>query len=242
MNMEKVLFGFFVLLALTLNVGFVMGDIDVAAHHHVWELFAALVVSLVATVLKFGDRYRHHLILKMRDGGIAEAEAYLEKLFADREGDYFVCDEREAKLAGLHRFAAAGTAIRYKAMHEDEIEDVLALDVALRRNDLDWAQELPAHINEKIAHRLICGHFMCHVLHQDYLVKKGHDAKALKAELLEHLNQRGAEYPAEHNVGHLYMAKPDLADHYMCCDPTNSMNPGIGLMSRAKHYALQNAD
>ena len=56
MNMEKVLFGFFVLLALTLNVGFVMGDIDVAAHHHVWELFAALVVSLVATVLKFGDR------------------------------------------------------------------------------------------------------------------------------------------------------------------------------------------
>ncbi len=56
MNMEKVLFGFFVLLALTLNFGFVMGDIDKADHHHVFELFAALVVSLVATVLKFGDR------------------------------------------------------------------------------------------------------------------------------------------------------------------------------------------
>ncbi len=56
MNLDKVLFGFFVLLALTLNVGFAYGEIDVAIHHHVWELFAALVVSLIATVLKFGDR------------------------------------------------------------------------------------------------------------------------------------------------------------------------------------------
>ncbi|MGB0956735.1 MAG: DUF6394 family protein [Panacagrimonas sp.] len=56
MNLEKVVFGFFVLLALTLNFGFVMGDIDDPAHHHVYELFAALVVSLIATVLKFGDR------------------------------------------------------------------------------------------------------------------------------------------------------------------------------------------
>ncbi|MEN8720500.1 MAG: DUF6394 family protein, partial [Oceanococcaceae bacterium] len=56
MNLEKVLFGFFVLLALTLNAGFAYGDIDVAAHHHVWELFAALTVSMIATVMKFGDR------------------------------------------------------------------------------------------------------------------------------------------------------------------------------------------
>lgn len=56
MNLDKVLFGFFVLLALTLNAGFAYGEIDVASHHHVWELFAALVVSLIATVLKFGDR------------------------------------------------------------------------------------------------------------------------------------------------------------------------------------------
>lgn len=56
MNLEKVIFGFFVLLALTLNFGFVLGDIDNPAHHHAYELFAALIVSLVATVLKFGDR------------------------------------------------------------------------------------------------------------------------------------------------------------------------------------------
>ncbi|QQZ30450.1 hypothetical protein HMY34_17755 [Thiothrix subterranea] len=56
MNSEKVVFGFFILLALTLNFGFFIGDIDNIAHHNVYELFAALVVSLIATVLKFGDR------------------------------------------------------------------------------------------------------------------------------------------------------------------------------------------
>lgn len=56
MNFEKVLFGFFVLLALTLNFGFVMGDIDNPDHHHAYELFAALVVSMVATIMKLGDR------------------------------------------------------------------------------------------------------------------------------------------------------------------------------------------
>ncbi len=56
MNLEKVLFSFFILLAATLNFGFVYGNIDDPAHHDIYELFAALVVSLVATVLKFGDR------------------------------------------------------------------------------------------------------------------------------------------------------------------------------------------
>ncbi|MGY1650111.1 DUF6394 family protein [Geodermatophilus sp. SYSU D01119] len=56
MNLEKVVFGFFVLLAATINFGFFIGDIDDPAVHNVYELFAALVVSLIATVLKFGDR------------------------------------------------------------------------------------------------------------------------------------------------------------------------------------------
>jgi hypothetical protein len=55
-NLEKVFFGGFILLALTLNFGFVMGDIDNPTHHHPWELFAALVVSMIATVMKLGDR------------------------------------------------------------------------------------------------------------------------------------------------------------------------------------------
>jgi Ca2+/H+ antiporter, TMEM165/GDT1 family len=56
MNLEKVVFGFFIFLALTLNFGFVLGQIDNPAHHNVYELFAAVVVNLIATVLKFGDR------------------------------------------------------------------------------------------------------------------------------------------------------------------------------------------
>jgi len=56
MNLEKVVFGFFILLAATLNFGFVYGDIARPEYHHPWEFFAACVVNLVATVLKFGDR------------------------------------------------------------------------------------------------------------------------------------------------------------------------------------------
>ena len=56
MNLEKVIFGFFVLLSATLNFGFFIGDIGVPALHNVNELFAAVVVNLIATVLKFGDR------------------------------------------------------------------------------------------------------------------------------------------------------------------------------------------
>ena len=56
MNPEKVVFGFFIVLALTLNFGFVLGEIDNPDHHHVWELAAVVVVNLIATILKFGDR------------------------------------------------------------------------------------------------------------------------------------------------------------------------------------------
>lgn len=56
MNFEKVLFAFFIILALSLNFGFFIGDISDLAHHHPYELFAALVVSLICTLMKFGDR------------------------------------------------------------------------------------------------------------------------------------------------------------------------------------------
>jgi putative Ca2+/H+ antiporter (TMEM165/GDT1 family) len=55
-NLEKVVFGFFVVLAATLNFGFFIGDIGDPEVHSVYELFAAVVVNLIATVLKFGDR------------------------------------------------------------------------------------------------------------------------------------------------------------------------------------------
>lgn len=56
MNSEKVLFAFFILLAATLNFGFFIGAQHDGGYLNVYELFAALVISLIATVMKFGDR------------------------------------------------------------------------------------------------------------------------------------------------------------------------------------------
>lgn len=56
MNLEKVIFSFFMILALTLNFGFFYGEIDDAQHHNVYELFAVIVVNLIATIMKFGDK------------------------------------------------------------------------------------------------------------------------------------------------------------------------------------------
>lgn len=56
MDTEKVVFGFFIVLATTLNFGFFSGEIDIPSHHEAYELLAALVVSLIATALKLSDR------------------------------------------------------------------------------------------------------------------------------------------------------------------------------------------
>ena len=186
---------------------------------------------------EYQNKYEHHLILKMHDEGIDEANKFLDHFFSDRTGDYFPCSENEGKIAELNRFAAAGAAIRYQKLYSKDVEDILALEFALRRNDRDWFEVLPADIDEKLIHKLYYGHFFCHVMHHDYVVKKGVDIETIKSEMLEILDERGAEYPAEHNVGHLYAAKPNLADFYKSIDPTNSLNPGIGKLSKSKHYA-----
>jgi len=63
MNPEKVIFGFFIVLALTLNFGFFVGEISNPDHHHVYELFAVVVVNIIATILKFGDRTQMGAVL-----------------------------------------------------------------------------------------------------------------------------------------------------------------------------------
>ena len=182
------------------------------------------------------DKYEHHLLLKMAGDGIAEAQSWLSEFFKTAEGDFFACTPEEGSKAFLHRFAAAGAAIRYQAVHSEEVEDILALDIALRRNDTEWFEHLPPEIDNKLVHKLYYGHFMCYVVHQDYIVKKGVDAHALKEQMLALLRERGAQYPAEHNVGHLYKAPDALKQFYRENDPTNSMNPGIGKTTRKKYW------
>jgi len=62
-NLEKVVFAFFIVLALTLNFGFFIGEMDNPAHHHPMELAAALAVSIIATIMKFGDRSQMGAVL-----------------------------------------------------------------------------------------------------------------------------------------------------------------------------------
>ena len=193
---------------------------------------------LPAKLRQYRDQYEHHLIIKMGGDGVQEARNYLGDYFADgTKGAFFECDAIETQAAMLHRFAVASAAIRYRAIHEKEVEDIVALDVALRRNDRQWFETLPEEIDRKISHKLYYGHFMCHVFHQDYIVKKGNDCLALEHEMLALLDSRGAQYPAEHNVGHLYEAKPTLRRFYKELDPTNSFNPGLGKTSKKKNWA-----
>jgi D-lactate dehydrogenase len=186
-------------------------------------------------IKEFRAKYEHHLILKVSNENIEKSQRFLTKFFADsQKGSFLICDTEEAKKAYLHRFAAAGAAIRYHTMHEKSVGDILALDIALRRNDLDWFEKLPKEIDVALEKKLYYGHFFCYVFHQDYILKTGTDAKEVKSMMLEHLRSRGAKYPAEHNVGHLYEAEPDLQNFYKNLDPTNSFNPGVGKMEKTQ--------
>ena len=208
--------------------------------------FSDKIMQAISTVLpehlpkklwQYRDQYEHHLIVKMGGDGVQEARDYLTSYFKEgSKGAFFECDAVETQAAMLHRFAVASAAIRYRAIDEKEVEDIVALDIALRRNDREWFEMLPPEIDQKISHKLYYGHFMCHVFHQDYIVKKGHDCMELEHQMLELLDKRGAQYPAEHNVGHLYEAKPALRKFYKALDPTNSFNPGIGHTSKKKHW------
>lgn len=182
-------------------------------------------------------RFEHHLLLQ-----VAQLQAdVFTKLLAEFSTDnpgfaFFTCNADEARRAQLHRFVAAGAAIRYEALHHKQVAGLLALDIALRRNDAQWFEKLPAELEVAIAARLYYGHFLCHVFHQDYVIRSGYNPDDIKAQMLALLDARGAEYPAEHNVGHLYAAKPALAEFYRKLDPRNAFNPGLGKTARGKNW------
>ncbi|GFD95172.1 D-lactate dehydrogenase [Alteromonas sp. KUL156] len=185
---------------------------------------------------EYRDKYQHHWILEMSNEGVDEAKAYLDAFFKTNEGGYFECTEEEADKAILHRFVAGGAIGRYHVMHSKEVGAMMTIDVALRRNDPDWFEVLPKEIDDQIDTKLYYGHLFCHVMHQNYVLKKGADAKQLKGKILETFDARSAEYPAEHNVGHEYFAKDALKNFYRELDPTNSFNPGIGKTTKLKNW------
>jgi D-lactate dehydrogenase len=169
----------------------------------------------------------------MGDKGIDEASEYLNKYWSKETDSAFIsCDEVEGEKALLHRFAAGVAATRYQTIHSNKVEGILSLDIALRRNDSDWVEQLPTEVSDNLVHALYYGHFMCNVFHQNYIFKKGTDRQKMKSIMLAMLDDKGAKYPAEHNVGHLYEAENSLQSFYKKLDPTNTFNPGIGKMSK----------
>jgi hypothetical protein len=56
MNLDKVIAGFFIILAMTVNFGFFYGDMDSLETHSKYELFAAIIINIIATTLKLGDK------------------------------------------------------------------------------------------------------------------------------------------------------------------------------------------
>jgi len=192
---------------------------------------------LPARMNDFARRFEHHLLLRVDGAGIDEARAHLAAVFPTAAGDYFECDEREAADAFRHRYAIGGGSVRYRAVHRDTVENIVALDLALPRNTLDWREDLPDDVKPVIVRKIPCGHFFCQVFHYDYAVRKGVDWLAIEHRIIEHAASRHIEFPSEHNVGHLYKAGPRLAAFYRSLDPTNTMNPGIGLTSRLRNWA-----
>jgi D-lactate dehydrogenase len=185
---------------------------------------------------QYRDQYEHHWVIEMSNEGIDEANAYFEEFFKENEGNFFKCTEIEAKKAILHRFVAASAVGRYHVLNKKKSGAMMSMDIAFPRNEKDWFEKLPPEIDDLLEMKLYYGHLFCHVLHQNYIVKKGVDADALKEKLLKTYDVRGAEYPAEHNVGHEYFAKPTLSKFYKKLDPTNGFNPGIGRTSKLKHW------
>ncbi|MEM9015490.1 MAG: D-lactate dehydrogenase [Verrucomicrobiota bacterium] len=203
--------------------------------HFLYHLSRLFPQHLPERLLEYRDEFEYYLILSMSDAGIDEARSYLDEEWSKIEGvSFFECTEKEQEAALLHRFAAAGAAIRYQTIHQKATEEVLALDIALLGNDPEWVEELPPEITENLDLALYYGHFMCHVFHQDYIFRKGTDVEAIKKKMLERLDAKGAKYPAEHNVGHMYEAEPDLKEFYEKLDPTNIFNPGIGKTKKAR--------
>ena len=209
--------------------------------------------SLPTPLAEQSQSYRYHLIIKVANGcdndlnnnndstnashqHIAAAQAFLQLHMQQHEGVLHLCTEKEAQALLVFRSAATAAMFRYHNLNHTQCGELLSTDIALPRNATDWDETLPHHLKEQVSKTFYLGHFFCHVLHQDYLLKPKTNAKQFKEDLLAFYNQRHIEYPAEHNVGHVYPAKTELHYFYKKLDPTNSLNPGIGQTEKWKNW------
>lgn len=203
------------------------------------RVFGLLPQQLPKRMLDYRDRFEHHLIIEVSDHQKQETEQALTAFFAEptRGGAFFVCSDDEAQSAMLQRFGAASAIARYFNLNRKNVSGMVTFDVALRRDDNEWLETLPPEIANQIEVSAYYGHFLCHVMHQNHVAKKGVDTVALKKEMTKLLTDRGAAIPAEHNYGRLYQVPPSLEAHYKELDPCNVFNAGVGNTSPRKNWS-----
>ncbi|HCI76360.1 MULTISPECIES: D-lactate dehydrogenase [unclassified Psychrobacter] len=207
--------------------------------------------SLPNSLAEQACSYRYHLIIKVADGNntyddnsddngshghIAAAQAFLQSHMQQHKGVVHLCTAAESQALLVFRSAATAAMFRYHNLNHTTFGELLSTDIALPRNAVDWDEVLPINLQKQVSKTFYLGHFFCHVMHQDYLLYPEVDAKKFKDELLAFYDRRRIEYPAEHNVGHVYTAKPALHTFYKKLDPTNSLNPGIGQTAKWKNW------
>ena len=77
-----------------------------------------------------------------------------DEVAAGASSDHFLCSAEEGDAAFLHRFATAGAAVRYRAVHGERTGGIVALDIALPRNTTDWVETLPPDLDASILKKL----------------------------------------------------------------------------------------
>ncbi|MDO5768423.1 MAG: D-lactate dehydrogenase [Psychrobacter sp.] len=193
---------------------------------------AALSSRLAEQALAF----EYHLLIKVTDDDIDPARDFLQRYIKASVSQLTQCHPKESEQLLIFRSAATAAMFRYHNLNANAFGELISTDIALPRNAEDWDEVLPPNLQQDIKETFYLGHFFCHVMHQDYLLMPMADNNKVKDELLAFYDQRGVAYPAEHNVGHTYKAKPTLSSFYKKLDPTNSLNPGIGRSAKWKNW------
>lgn len=196
--------------------------------------------ALPSALRSQATEYRYHLTIKVADFhsqlGIDAFESWLNQFLQQHDGVYQRCSQQHGEQLLTFRFAATAAMFRYHSLHHKQYGELISTDIALPRNANDWDEQLTPELKSQVKTTFYLGHFFCYVFHQDYLLYPNVDAEQAKAQLLTFYDNKGIEYPAEHNVGHIYQAKTDLAGFYKELDPTNSLNPGVGKTCKQKNW------
>ena len=207
------------------------------ADHLLQRLAQLLPDHLPKRIRAYRGAYEHHLIVVGADQAIGEIRQVLHEVTRENDaGAFFECSPKEGDAALLNRLVAGGSPARYNLIHGKETNGMVTFDVALPRNYAKWYEFLPEDLLEQCAAPYRGGHFMCHVFHWDFVVKAGVDPQAIKTRMMSLLDEIGAKYPAEHNVGNQYCAEPEHAAFFRELDPSNTFNAGVGKMSKYRNY------